>query len=106
MFQIYVQWVNKFGTHLYIKPTQQTTQASTITPRTIAAVPAGEPLDAVMEAHYRNEKESLIHDVILVAVNYYIYSPTDTLTLALATARLTSFVKETLMQNTPESLKN
>lgn len=34
------------------------------------------------------------------------YLPTVTLTLALATARLTSLVRETLMQNTPESLKN
>lgn len=35
-----------------------------------------------------------------------VYLPTVTLTLALATARLTSLVRETLMQKTPESLKN
>lgn len=45
------------ATHLYIKPTQHTTQASTITPRMIAAVPAGEPLEAANQAECRNDKE-------------------------------------------------
>lgn len=42
--------------HLYIKPIQQTTQARTITPRTVAAVPAGEPTEAEIEAHYYCER--------------------------------------------------
>ena len=50
-------WVHILATHLYIKPIQQTTQARTITPRTVAAVPAGEPPEAVIKAHWKNEKE-------------------------------------------------
>lgn len=38
-------------THLYIKPKQQTTQARTITPSTVAAVPAGEPPEAEMNGN-------------------------------------------------------
>lgn len=45
-------------------------------------------------------------DTSLVSSPFSFHPPTDTLTLALAMARLTSLVKETLMQNTPESLKN
>lgn len=45
----------EFVTHLYIKPIQQTTQARTITPKTVAAVPPGEPPEAEIEAYYTNQ---------------------------------------------------
>lgn len=46
----FFQVKKKNSTHLYIKPMQQTTQARTITPRIMAAVPAGEPPEAVNDA--------------------------------------------------------
>lgn len=71
----------------------------------MAAVPAGVPPEAEIVAQYRNE--ILVYTLnTLVVINYFFHPPTVTLTLALATARLTSLVSETLMQNTPESLKN
>lgn len=39
------------GTYLYIKPIKQTTHARTITPRTVAAVPVGVPVEAEGEAY-------------------------------------------------------
>lgn len=36
----------KSGAYLYIKPTKHAAQARTITPRTVAAVPAGVPVEA------------------------------------------------------------
>lgn len=40
----------KSDAYLYIKPVKQATHARTITPRTVAAVPAGVPVEAEGEA--------------------------------------------------------
>lgn len=42
-----------------MSPMQQTTQARTMTPRTVAAVPAGVPPDAEIKTHYTNETRIL-----------------------------------------------
>lgn len=39
------------GAYLYIKPTKQATHARTVTPTTVAAVPAGVPVEAEGEAY-------------------------------------------------------
>lgn len=90
------------SSHLYIKPTQQTTQARTMTPKTVAAVPAGEPPEAEMGLHLTVQTKINGSNTLIS----FIHSPTATLTLALVMARLTSLVSETLRQNTPVSLKN
>lgn len=72
----------------------------------MAAVPPGEPPEAEIEAHHTDERIIYRLRTLPVIMYFFFNPPTVTLTLALATARLTSLVKETLMQNTPESLKN
>lgn len=46
----------ELGAHLYISPMQQATQARNMTPRTVAAVPAGLPPEAARKAQASSER--------------------------------------------------